>query len=68
MHHLIKRILDVCITINIFQKSYTLTKLQRIEKFTIMYRDVNTPLSIFFFFPKKAATLIKDIRDLNVSK
>lgn len=68
MHHLIKIILDVHITINIFQKSYTLTKLQRIEKFTIMYRDANTLLSVIFLFSKKAATLIKDIRDLNVSK
>lgn len=66
--HQTKITLNVHLTINILQKSYVLAKLWRIEKFTIISRDVDTPLSaiIFFFIIKQQ--LIKDTRDVNVPK
>lgn len=65
VHQEDKCILNVCMTINIFQNTYTWTKLRRIERFTIKHTDINTPLSVTNSIFLTAAKLIKDTGDLN---
>lgn len=57
IHQEDKIILNVHITINIFQNAYILTKLKRIEKFTNIHTDGETPLSVTNFFKKQQNSL-----------